>query len=147
MNCWRLAVTTISVFPVLSYAANPFLNAQNNQPVSAKFRGAEWSEDTGEVPLTARAVTTRIAKMQWGAIFKIEFTDLKSGAGKQRAIRPQDLFVTENRIILLNEEDNEMAVRKISAMDKPPESEPHEFTASPAAASNTKKERGKRQSN
>jgi hypothetical protein len=147
MNCWRLAVTTITVFPVLSYAANPFLNALNDQPLSAKFHGAEWSEDTGEVPLTARAVTTRIAKMQWGAIFKIEFTDLKSGAGKQRAIRPQDFVVTENRIILLNEEDNEMAVRKISATDNRRNPNRLTFTGSPAAASNIKKERGKRQSN
>ena|SRR5256885_16057415 len=129
MNCWRLAIATIAVFPVLCYSANPFLDAPNDQLFSAKFRGTEWSEDIGErdIPLTARAVTTRIAKMQWGEIFKIVFTDLKSGAEKQREIRPDYFVVTSNRIVLLNEEDNDTATRKISAMDKPPEFEPNDI--------------------
>ncbi len=72
------------LFPVLGYAANPFLDAPDDKPVSAKFRGTEWSDDIGEqdIPLTARVVTTRMAKMPWGAIFKLEFTDLKSRADK-----------------------------------------------------------------
>jgi hypothetical protein len=129
MNCWRLAIATIAVFPILCYAANPFLDAPNDQPVSAKFRGTEWSEDNGErdIPLTARAVTTRIAKMQWGEVFKIVFIDLKSGAEKQREVRPEYFVVTQNRIVLLNEEDNDAATRKISAMDKPPEFEPNDI--------------------
>ena len=128
MKCWRLTVTAITVLPVLAYAANPFLDAANDQPVSAKFHGTEWSEDIGEqdIPLTARAVTRRIAKMQWGAIFKIQFIDLKSGAGKQREIRPEYFVVTENRIVLLNEEDNDVAARNVSAMDKPPEFQPND---------------------
>ena len=125
MNCWRLAIATSAVFPVLCYSANPLLDAPNDQPVSAKFRGTEWNEHIGErdIPLTARAVTTRIAKMQWGEIFRIVFTDLKSGAEQQREIRPEYFVVTPNRIVLLNEEDNDTAPRKISAMDKPPEFE------------------------
>ena len=127
MNCWRLAITTITLVPALGYAANPFLDAQNDQPISAEFRGAEWSDDIAEddIPLTARVVTTRIAKMPWGAIFKIEFTNLKSSAEKRREIRPEYFVVTENRIVLLNEEDNDIAARKISATDKPPEFEPN----------------------
>lgn len=115
----------MSLFPVLGYAANPFLDASNDQPVSAKFRGTEWSDDIGEqdIPLTARVVTTRIAKMPWGAIFKIEYTDLKSRAEKQREIRPDYFIVTDNRMVLLNEEDNDNAAKKISALDKPPEFE------------------------
>ena len=76
------------------YAANPFLNTPADTSVSAKFRGTEWSDDIGEqdVPLTARVVTTRIAKMPWGAIFKLEFTDLKSSVQKHREIRP-DYFL------------------------------------------------------
>ena len=126
MNCWPLAVTTVIVsFPVLGYAANQFLDAQNDQPVSAKFRGTEWSDDIGEedIPLTAQLVTTRIAKIPWGGIFKIEFTHLKSSADKQREIRPDYFIVTDNRIVLLNEEDNDAAAKKISALDKPPEFE------------------------
>src|SRR5881227_253159 len=123
MKCTRMAMTTMTIFfPVSAYAANPFLNAPNGHPVSARFRGTEWSDDIGaeDIPLTARVVTTRIAKMPWGSIFEIEFTDLKSRAEKQREIRPHYFIVSDDRIILLNEEDNQAAVKKISGLDKPP---------------------------
>jgi hypothetical protein len=105
-----------------AYAANPFLDAPDDKPVSAKFRGTEWSDDTSneEIPLTARVITTRLAKMSWGAIFKIGFTDLKSRAPKKREIPPDYFIVTDDRIVLLNEEDNDAAVKKISAMEKAP---------------------------
>ena len=117
------------LFPVLDYAANPFLDANNDQPVSARFRGTEWNDDIGEkdIPLTAQVVTTRIAKTAWGAIFKIEFTDLKSSAPQKREIRPDYFIVTDDRIVLLNEEDNDAAAKKISALDKPPEFEPNDI--------------------
>ncbi len=130
MNRRRLAITTVAILLSISaYAANPFLNAKDDKPVSAKFRGAEWSDDIGEedIPLTARVVTTRIAKMAWGAIFKIQFTDLKSRADKQREIRPDYFIVTDNQIVLLNEEDNDAAAKKISALAKPPEFEPNDI--------------------
>jgi hypothetical protein len=123
MNRCRIATSTTSILLLASaYAANPFLDAKNDKPVSAKFRGTEWSDEIGrdEIQLTARVVTTRIAKMPWGAIFKIEFTDLKSRAEKRREIRPDYFIVTNDRIVLLNEEDNEDAAKKISTMDKPP---------------------------
>jgi hypothetical protein len=111
---------------VSTQAANPFLYAPNDKPVSAKFRGTQWSDDTSneEIPLTARVVTTRLAKMSWDAIFKIEFTDLKSRAPKVREIPPDYFIVTDDRIVLLNEENNDAAVKKMSALDKPPEFEP-----------------------
>jgi hypothetical protein len=149
MNRWQLAVTVITVlFPVSSRGANPFLDAKNDQPVSANFRGTEWSDDfpdeiPHEIPLRARVVTTRVAKMPWGAIFKIEFVDLKSRAPQPRTNQPgPDYFiVTDERVVLLNtalyvhfesglrtmqqvEEDNKAAVKKISAMDKAPEFDP-----------------------
>ena len=111
---------------VSAYSANPFLDAPDDKPVSAKFRGTEWGDniDQGEIALTARVITTRVAKMSWGAIYKIEFTDLRSRAKKRRKIRPDYFIVTDERIVLLNEENNEAAVKNISAMDKPPEFEP-----------------------
>jgi hypothetical protein len=127
MNRCRIATITLSMLLSASaYAANPFLNAQDDKPVSTKFRGTEWGDEIqqDEIPLTARAVTTRLAKMPWGAIFKIEFTDFKSSAPQKREIRPDYFIVTDERIVLLNEEDNEAAVKKISALDKPPEFEP-----------------------
>jgi hypothetical protein len=130
VNCGRPIITIFAIlFSVAAYAANPFLDAANDQPVSAKFRGTEWSEDIGteEIPLTAQVKTTRIAKMPWGAIFKIEYSDLKSRAEKQREIRPDYFIVTDDRIVLLNEENNDDAAKKISATDKPPEFQPNDI--------------------
>src|SRR6266705_6981955 len=123
MNRWRIVAMTMPLLLTISlYAANPFLEAKDDKPVSATFRGNEWGDEIGsdEIPLTARVVTTGLAKMPWGTIFKIEFTDLKSRAEKQREIRPDYFIVTNDRIVLLNEEDNEDAAKKISAMNKPP---------------------------
>src|SRR6266513_1422716 len=124
MKPWRIATITVSLLlPVSSFAANQFLDANEDKSMSPKFRGTEWGDEIqhDEIPLTARVVTTRVAKMPWGAIFKIEFTDLKSSAPQKRDIRPDYFIVTDDRIVLLNEEDNDAAVKKISALDKPPE--------------------------
>jgi hypothetical protein len=123
MNRCRIATIALSMLLAASVdAANPFLDAQDDKPMSAKFRGTEWGDEIqqDEIPLTARAVTTRLAKMPWGAIFKIEFTDLESRAPQKREIRADYFIITDDRIVLLNEEDNEAAVKKISAMDKAP---------------------------
>src|SRR3954469_2733607 len=119
---------TMMMLVASAFAAKPLLHTNDHKSVSAKFRGIEWSDDTGaeDIPLTAKVVTTRIAKMPWGAVFKVEFKDLKSGAEKQREIRPEYFVVTENRIVLLNEEDNDVAARNVSAMDKPPEFQPND---------------------
>ncbi len=130
MNAWRIATCTMSIlFPVSINAANPFLDAANDKPAAAKFRGTEWSDDIGgeEIPFTARVMTTRLTKMPWGAVFKIEFTDLKSRAEKQREIRPDYFIVTDDRIVLLNEENNDAAAKEISSLDKPPEFEPNDI--------------------
>ena len=91
MDVHRVGTVAISILLAASAdAANPFFEAPDDRPVSAKFRGTEWSDDMEEeeIPLTAQVITTRVAKMPWGAIFKIEFTDLKSRAKKPRQIRP-----------------------------------------------------------
>src|SRR6516162_9776764 len=110
MSGHRVGIVAIFMWLTVSaYAANPFLDAKDDKPVSANFRGTEWSDDfpdemPHEIPLTARVVTTRVAKMPWGAIFKIEFVDLKSRAPQPRTNQPgPDYFiVTDERIILLN---------------------------------------------
>jgi len=134
MSVHRVGLVAISIsLTVSAYAANPFLNAKDDKPVSANFRGTEWNDQFPEheiphdIPLTARVITTRIAKMPWGAIFKIEFTDLKSRAPDKREIPPQYLIVTDDRIVLLSEEDGEAAAKKIAAMEKPPEFEPNDI--------------------
>jgi hypothetical protein len=127
MKRWPVATLMTSLLLTVSaVAANPFLDAKDDNPVSAKFRGTEWGDEIQqeEIPLSGRVVTTRLAKMPWGAIFKIEFSDLKSNAPQKREIRPDYYIATDDRIFLLNEEDNDAAVKKISALEKPPEFEP-----------------------
>jgi len=118
------------LFAVSAFAANPFLAAKDDRPVSAKFQGTQWGDDIEEeeIPLTMQVVTTRVSKMPWGAIFKIEFADVTSRARnlagvrpKLREIRPDYFIVTDDQIILLNEEDNDAAVKKISALNQPPQ--------------------------
>jgi hypothetical protein len=130
------AMMVVALSPVSIYAANPFLNTPDDKPVSATFRGKQWGDEIEEeqIPFTARVVTTRIARMDWGAIFKIEFSDVTSPAkkpagvrSKKREIRPDYFIVTDDRIVLLNEEDNDAAAKKISALNKPPEFEPNDI--------------------
>jgi hypothetical protein len=116
-------MATMSILLVASaFATNPYLDAKDDKPVSAEFRGTEWNDEyiNGEIPLTARMLMTRIASMPWGAIFKIEFVDLKSRAKQRREMRPDYFIATDDRIVLLNEENNDEAAKKIAAMDKPP---------------------------
>jgi hypothetical protein len=122
----QIAIAILSILLAApTFAANPFLDAKDDKPVSANFRGTEWNDENiqGEIPLTARMITTRIARMSWGSIFKLEFVDLKSRAKERREIRPQYFIATDDRIVLLNEEDNDAAAKKISAMEKSPEFE------------------------
>src|SRR5204863_1689409 len=102
MNRRRIGVITmLMLLAVSSFAANPFLDAKDDKPVSANFRGTEWNDENiqGEIPLTARVITTRLAQMSWGAAFKIEFADLKSRAKQRREIPPLYFIVTDERIV------------------------------------------------
>ncbi|HEY2625954.1 MAG TPA: hypothetical protein VGI41_04290 [Candidatus Udaeobacter sp.] len=114
-----------ALLPFFAFGANPFLDAKDDKPVSATFRGSEWGDEIeqDEIPLTARVITTRIVKMAWGAIFKIEFIDLKSRALQSRKIEREYVVVTDSRIALLNEEDVDAAIKRFSALAKPPEFE------------------------
>lgn len=107
------------------YGANPFLSAADDKPVSVTFRGTEWGDNIGQkdIPLSARVVTTRLARMPWGEIYKIEFKDLKSRAKAHREIPAEYFIVTDDKIVLLNEENNDAAVKQTAAMEKPPEFE------------------------
>ena len=122
-NCIPIQIFTMSIlFAAPTFAANPFLDAKDDKPVLATFRGTEWNDENidGEIPLTARVVTTRIATVSWGAIFKIEYIDLQSRSPEKREIRPDYFIATDDRIVLLNEEDNVEAAKKIAALERPP---------------------------
>lgn len=138
---FRFLIATMSILIVASaFAANPYLDAKDDKPVSANFRGEEWNDEyiNGEVPLAARAITTRVATMPWGAIFKIEFVDLKSRAEQKREISPLYFIATADRIVLFDasayvqvesgtmtteqvEKDTQAAIKKVSGMEKPPD--------------------------
>ncbi len=117
-----LALLAVTFTAGMADAENPFLSAPDNKPVMAKFRGAEWGDEIAqeEIPLSAKVTTTRVAKTNWGEIFKITFTDIASRAAKRREIRPEYFIATDDHIYLLNEENNEAAVKKLAATDQPP---------------------------
>src|SRR4030095_262310 len=139
----RSLILTMSILITTSaFAANAYLDAKDDKPVSANFRGQEWNDEdiNGEIPLAARVITTRVAQMPWGAIFKIEFVDLKSRAKQKREIGPLYFIATDDRIVLFDasayvrfesgtmtteqvEKDNQAAIKKVSAMEKPPDFE------------------------
>src|ERR1700741_614028 len=106
-RCRTVTMTIAILLSTSAYAENPLFDARDDNPGSGKFRGTQWNDENsqGESPLTARVTTTRVAKMPWGSIFKIDFTDLKSRAPKKREIAPDYFIVTDDRIALLNEED------------------------------------------
>ena len=72
------------LIPASEYAANPFLNTLDNKPISSEFRGSEWSDeiDQEEIPLRARASTTRIATMPWGRNLQDRIQPYKIARGK-----------------------------------------------------------------
>jgi hypothetical protein len=71
-GCRCAALSGSILLSVSAFAANPFLDANDDKPVRARFRGAEWGDETGEeeIPVTAQVVTTRIAKMPWARFSK-----------------------------------------------------------------------------
>ena len=125
MRLPALASLFLTIWAAPLLAANPFLSQPDDKPVSAKFRGAEWGDNIAqeEIALTARVVTTRVAKMSWGEIYKVSFTDIASRARDQRKIAPEYFIATDDHIYLLNEENNDAAVKKLAAAAEPPKFE------------------------
>lgn len=122
----KLILLAVSIgVTAVAQAANPFLSATDDKPVSAKFRGAEWGDNIAqeEIGLSAHVVTTRIARMSWGEIYKVAFTDIASRAQVRRKISPEYFVVTAGLIVVLNEEKPEAAVKKLATLEKPPEFE------------------------
>ena len=107
---------------VCASAANPFLSAPDDRPVSAKFAGSEWGERIrgDEAPLSATVVTRRIAQMNWGAVFELRFEQIRSRARPPREIQPRYFVVTDERIYLLNETDNVEAAQRLARLEAPP---------------------------
>lgn len=119
------------LFVAAALAANPYLDAVDERPTFATFKGVEWNDEWApdEVPLTARVETRRLAKTPWGAIFRTSFQTLASKAPDRRELTPLHFIVTDERIVLLNDADMKSAIDKLTAMEKPPEFEPSDLRA------------------
>jgi hypothetical protein len=110
---------------VCASAANPFLSAPDDRPVSAKFRGTEWGDEVGrdDAPLRATLVTRRVATMSWGAVFELRFEQMQSRSTPPRVIEPEWFVVTAERIYLLNESNNLEAAERLQKLSTAPEFE------------------------
>ncbi|MDR3401173.1 MAG: hypothetical protein P4L99_01645 [Chthoniobacter sp.] len=113
-------------FAASAPAANPFLSATDDKPVATKFTGTEWNDEYGvkEFPLSATIVTTRIAHAAWGDIFKVSFEKIGSRLTPKREILPDHFIVTDNEIVLLNEEKPEETAKNLAASPTVPTFEP-----------------------
>jgi ABC-type Fe3+-hydroxamate transport system substrate-binding protein len=58
--------------------------------------------------------------MSWGEIYKIAFADIASRAREARRISPEYFIVTNEQIILLNQDNNEAAIKKLAVLEKAP---------------------------
>jgi hypothetical protein len=59
--------------------------------------------------------------MDWGAVYKISVDSIVSKAPQPRQLPPQYFLVTDKEIVIINEEDNEKAVKKLADLSKQPE--------------------------
>ena len=125
MNFAHFFAAALIALPFCARAANPFLDAADDRAVSARFTGTEWGDRIrgDESPLKATVVTKRIAKMSWGAVFEIRFEQIQSHARPPRELAPEYYVVTDERIHLLNEENNIEAAQRLEKLEAPPEFE------------------------
>ena len=119
------AVAVLLVGSLSANAANPFLKARDDRPVTVELRGTEWGDDINghEAPLSATMVTRRVAAMSWGAVFQVRFEQIESRSQPPRKIKPEWFVVTDGRIYLLNETDNLEAVARLQKLGTAPDFE------------------------
>lgn len=103
-------------------AKNPFLSAASDLPSAARFTGSEWGDEIAEkeLPLRAQVVTTRVAQLAFGAVFRIEFVEIVSRAAQPRRIAPYYFLATDDEIAVLRDEDPDEAIARLKLMTKAP---------------------------
>src|SRR2546428_4701102 len=74
-------------------------------------------------------ITPRIASLWGGELLKNIFANVTRRPKRRREIPPQYFIATDDRIVLLNEENNDAVAKKISAMEKPPDLEQGDIRA------------------
>ena len=105
-------------------AANPYLQAPDDQPVSVELQGSEWGDDIdgGERPLRARLTTTRVAVLPYGSVYRLEFVSLPAPSAMPRAIAPLLLLATESELVSLASEDWPTTLARLQAQPQAPPS-------------------------
>ena len=117
----RIATMIISILlSTFTQAANPFLDARTTSQCPPNFKGPSGAmRFSSTKSRSLREWLRRASPRCRGARFsKSNLPTLESRAPQKREIRPDYFIVTDDRIVLLNEEDNDAAVKKISALDQ-----------------------------
>jgi len=109
----------------LALAKNPFLSAISDDRALATFSGTEWGDELGpkELPLSARVVTTRVARMPWGEVYQLAFESIRSQTSKPRTIAPLHLLVTDKEIVRISADKPDEAIAKLKTLSAPPKYE------------------------
>jgi hypothetical protein len=103
-----------------AFAANPYLDLKDDQPVVAEYSGKEWGDEIqapteAGIDFSAKVSLQRLAAMPWGQIVRVSFEPKGT-----RKIEPLHLLVTDNEILELTSENLEREVKAIAAMAKQP---------------------------
>lgn len=110
------------LFATSAWAANPFLSAADDQPVGANFTGTQWGDAIaqGERPLSARVVTTRLAQLPFGAVFKIDFIEVADQGAPPRRLAPWHFLVTDGEIAVIKDENPGEVIARLKRLPKAP---------------------------
>ncbi len=120
---WRGGVLLCALLvATAARAANPFLHAADDQPVAANFTGTEWGDDiaNGERPFSARVVTTRLAELPFGAVFKIELIEVADKAAPPRRLSPWYFLATDSEIAVIKDADPAAVIARLQQLAKAP---------------------------
>ena len=103
-------------------AANPFLSAADDQPVGANFTGTRWGDATaeGERPFSARVVTTRLAQLSFGAVFKLDFIEVADKGAPPRRLPPWYFLATDGEIAVIKDENPGEVIARLKRLTKAP---------------------------
>lgn len=119
----------LCLFGHAAAAANPFLTATSDKPSAARFTGSEWGDEIEEkeLPLSAQVVTTRLAQLPYGAVFRIAFTDIASRAAAPRQINAYYFLATDAEIVAIRDEDPDAAIARLKLLTKAPVAAPDDI--------------------
>jgi hypothetical protein len=121
MKLAALALLALS-FPAL--AANPYLHLPDETPVTRTFTGEAYDNNGEDAkpelqgPISAEVTTARLAKMEWGEIYKITFKTKPPILAER--LGEMFLLVTDHEILQLASEDIPREIKVISEMKKQP---------------------------